>query len=103
MRASTTPLAGLPYIDQVMLLTSRLSPLHLPPLDCLLPPLTSHRLPLTWFLSPLICHQVGKKMKETRWLAGQLATELVAAHPQARAWVDKRVQQFGYIAKVDFY
>ena len=58
--AATTPLASLPYIEQV-----------------------------------------GKKMKETRWMAQQLATDLVAAHPQCQSWVDKNVQQFGYLAKVE--
>ena len=58
--SATTPLASLPYIDQV-----------------------------------------GKKMKETRWMAQQLATDLVEAHPQCKSWVDKNVQQFGYLAKVE--
>jgi len=58
--AATTPLASLPYIDQV-----------------------------------------GKKMKETRWMAQQLAADLVQAHPQCKSWVDKNVQQLGYLAKVE--
>merc|ERR1719481_1424123 len=57
---STTPMANLPYIDQV-----------------------------------------SKKMKETRWMAQELATQLVTVNPQCKAWVEQKVQQFGYIAKVD--
>lgn len=57
---STTPMANLPYIDQV-----------------------------------------SKKMKETRWMAQELATQLVTVNPQCKAWVEQKVQQFGHIAKVD--
>jgi tRNA (uracil-5-)-methyltransferase len=40
-------------------------------------------------------------MKETRWLAQQLATELVTAHPALRGWMERRVQQHGYLASIE--